>query len=111
MTQARMASHEPMLREAHRGHRQDRWNVVTGSDPLPGFLRLHGTATFSPDLSVRSTAPTRPLQWADLAEGRLRLDRLCRNGAERLSSPAGYAVIPRETTKSLGRHPPLALRP
>ena len=23
----------------------------------------------------------RPLQWADLAEGRLRLDRLCRNGA------------------------------
>jgi len=49
----------------------------------------------------------RPLQWADLAEGRLRLDRLCGNGADRLSSPAGCAVIPRETTKSPGCHPPL----
>jgi len=45
------------LREAHRGSRQDRCNVVTGSDPLPGFLRLHGTATFSLDLFVGSTAP------------------------------------------------------
>jgi uncharacterized protein (DUF736 family) len=49
----------------------------------------------------------RPLQWADLAEGRLRLDRLCGNGADRLSSPAGCAVIPRETRKSPGCHPPL----
>jgi hypothetical protein len=24
--------------------------------------------------------PTWPLKWLDLAEGRLRLDRLCRNG-------------------------------
>src|SRR5579875_708988 len=30
---------------------------------------------------------TRPLRWAYLAAGRLRLDRLCRNGAGRLSSP------------------------
>lgn len=60
--------------------------------------------------SFRSTAPKRPHQWPDLTEGRLRLDRLCGNGADRLSSPAGCAVIPRETTKSPGCHPPLTLR-
>ena len=59
----------------------------------------------------------RPLQWQDLAEGRLRLERLCHNGWTRLSSPVGahparcagprIAVIPREATKSRPRRPPL----
>ncbi|AWV22957.1 hypothetical protein RADP37_05559 [Roseomonas mucosa] len=58
--------------------------------------------------SIRpASAPKRPLQWPDLAEGRLCLERLSHNGWPRLSSPAGCAVIPRETTKSRLRHPPL----
>ena len=61
-------------------------------------------AMFSFVLSVPRPPPTRPLQWLDLTEGRLRLDRLCRNGAVRLSSPDGSAVIPRETRK-----PPAAI--
>jgi hypothetical protein len=40
------------------------------------------------------------LYWLDLAEGRLRLARLCFNGGYRLSSPAGCAGIPREARKS-----------
>jgi len=36
---------------------------------------------------------------ADLPEDRLCLARLWRNGGPQLSSPAGCAVIPRETTK------------
>jgi uncharacterized protein (DUF736 family) len=42
-----------------------------------------------PLISGKSVAERskRPLQWADLAEGRLRLDRLCRNGASLFSSP------------------------
>tara|TARA_R110002124_G_scaffold79161_1_gene210681 strand:+ start:788 stop:1120 length:333 start_codon:yes stop_codon:yes gene_type:complete len=64
----------------------------------------------SPRTILTADRSIRPLQWADLAEGRLRLDRLCRNGAGQLSSPAGCAVIPRETRKFPGRHPPLMLR-
>ncbi|MGH6866850.1 MAG: glutathione S-transferase family protein [Methyloceanibacter sp.] len=43
---------------------------------------------------------TRPLQWPDLAERRLRLDRLCSNGADRLSSP----VRGRSDPNGIGRN-------
>jgi hypothetical protein len=49
----------------------------------------------------------RPLQSADLAEGRLRLDRLWLNGVGPLSSPDGYAVIPRANNKVSRRRPAL----
>lgn len=52
----------------------------------------------------------RPLQWTDLAEGRLCLDRLWRNGAFQLSSPGCCASIPRAARKFCGCHPPLTLR-
>jgi uncharacterized protein (DUF736 family) len=42
----------------------------------------------------------RPLQWADLAEGRLRLDRLCRNGADRLSSPGLRPFLAKQQSRS-----------
>jgi hypothetical protein len=61
-----------------------------------------------------------PPRWLDLAKGRLRLDRLCRNGSARLSSP-GLATpqargdpgspIPREPRKSRRCHPPLCSGP
>ncbi|RUW73996.1 S26 family signal peptidase [Mesorhizobium sp. M4B.F.Ca.ET.143.01.1.1] len=49
--------------------------------------------------------------WCFWSEERLRLNRLLRNGAARLSSPAGCAVIPRGATKSLQRRPPLRFGP
>jgi hypothetical protein len=47
---------------------------------------------------------------ADLARGRLRLDRLSRNGVDRLSSP-GLKPIPRGARKSHHRHPSLCCGP
>jgi len=47
-------------------------------------------------------APTRPLQWLDLAEGRLRLDRLCRNAAGRVSSPGLRPFLARQETRPPG---------
>src|SRR5579883_1038144 len=53
--------------------------------PSPSAARWRRQVLLDPlCLIARST---RPLRWADLAAGRLRLDRLCRNGAGRLSSP------------------------
>jgi hypothetical protein len=46
----------------------------------------------------------------DLAKGRLRLDRLSRNGAGSTFFPWA-APIPREATKSHRRHPPLRSGP
>src|ERR1700730_5427813 len=48
--------------------------------------------------------------WLDLAEGRLRLDRLSRNGAGSTFFPWAMP-IPREATKSHRRHPPLRSGP
>ncbi len=47
--------------------------------------------------AVRERVP-HDLSWLELAEGRLRLDRLCRNGVRQLSSPAG----PPQTTSRPG---------
>jgi hypothetical protein len=48
--------------------------------------------------------------WLDLAEGRLRLDRLGRNGAGSTFFPWARP-IPREATKSHQRRPPLRFGP
>ena len=48
--------------------------------------------------------------WLDLAEGRLRLDRLNRNGVGETFFPWA-SPIPREARKSLRRHPPLRCGP
>src|ERR1700709_2030436 len=48
--------------------------------------------------------------WLDLAEGRLRLDRLTRNGGGEPFFPWA-SPIPRETRKSHRRHPPLRFGP
>jgi len=42
----------------------------------------------------------RPLRWADLAERRLRLDRLCRNGASRFSSPGLRPFLADQETRA-----------
>jgi len=73
---------------------------------------LLGITLFGRTLSIR------PLKWHDLAESRLRLDRLSRNAAGRLSSPGlstprgkprgdPGSPIPRETRNSPGWHPSL----
>ena len=57
---------------------------------VPKRSRWPVSARFFLDWSLSGRAcPIRPLQWLDLTEGRLRLDRLCRNVARRLSSPGG----------------------
>jgi hypothetical protein len=48
--------------------------------------------------------------WLDLAEGRLRLDRLNRNGGGETFFPWA-SPIPREARKSHRRHPPLCSGP
>ena len=48
--------------------------------------------------------------WLDLAEGRLRLDRLNRNGGGETFFPWA-SPIPREARKSQRRHPPLCSGP
>ena len=48
--------------------------------------------------------------WLDLAEGRLRLDRLNRNGFGETFFPWA-SPIPRETRKSPQSHPPLRFGP
>jgi len=48
--------------------------------------------------------------WLDLAEGRLRLDRLNRNGGGETFFPWA-SPIPREARKSRRRHPPLRCGP
>jgi len=50
------------------------------------------------------------LSWLDLAKDRLRLDRLCRNGAGETFFPWA-APIPREARKFPRRHPPLRFGP
>jgi hypothetical protein len=57
-----------------------------------------------------SASTTRASPWLDLAVGRLRLDRLSRNGAGSTFFPWA-SPIPREPRKSLRRHPSLSLRP
>jgi hypothetical protein len=52
----------------------------------------------------------RTSHWLDLAEGRLRLDRLNRNGGGETFFPWA-SPIPREPRKSLRRRPPLRFRP
>jgi len=52
----------------------------------------------------------RGLSWLDLAEGRLRLDRLSRNGGGSTFFPWA-SPIPREARKSHRRHPPLRSGP
>ncbi len=52
----------------------------------------------------------RGLRWLDLAKGRLRLDRLCRNGGGETFFPWA-SPIPREPRKSHRRHPPLRSGP
>ena len=59
--------------------------------------------------AVRRADHAAPL-WLDLAEGRLRLDRLCRNSGGETFFPWA-SPIPREARKSHRRHPPLTLRP
>jgi hypothetical protein len=62
---------------------------------------------FPPSLLVTAVGPTKttwPL-WLDLAKGRLRLNRLCRNGSGETFFPWA-SPIPREARKSLRRHPP-----
>ena len=51
------------------------------------------------------------LSWLDLAKGRLRLDRLCRNGARIDFLPLGFAHSSREPRKSRRRRPPLRSGP
>jgi hypothetical protein len=51
-----------------------------------------------------------PPRWLDLAKGRLRLDRLCRNGGGETFFPWA-SPIPRDPRKSLRRHPPLRSGP
>src|ERR1700759_818185 len=53
-----------------------------------------------------SSARTHGLSLADLARGRLRLDRLSRNGIGETFFPWA-SPIPREARKSHRRHPPL----
>ena len=52
----------------------------------------------------------RASHWLDLAKGRLRLDRLCRNGGGETFFPWA-SPIPREPRKSHRRHPPLRSGP
>ena len=54
------------------------FSVVCASRDLFG---CEGFASFPVTPSLFVDRSKRPLQWADLAEGRLRLDRLCGNGA------------------------------
>jgi uncharacterized protein (DUF736 family) len=51
------------------------------------------------------------LSWLDLAKGRLRLDRLCRNGGRIDFLPLGFAHSSREPRKSHRRRPPLRSGP
>jgi uncharacterized protein (DUF736 family) len=62
-------------------------------------------ATSSPEDAVRRPDHTAS-QWLDLAEGRLRLDRLRRNGVGETFFPCRPAGIPREARNSPRRHPP-----
>jgi hypothetical protein len=63
---------------------------------------------FSSVLSDRREPPG--LCWLDLAKGRLRLDRLCRNGGGETFFPWA-SPIPREARKSHRRHPLLRFGP
>ena len=65
-------------------------------------------ATTSPEDAVRRA--THGLSLADLARGRLRLDRPSRNGGGSTFFP-GASPLPREARKSPRRHPPLCSGP
>ena len=56
--------------------------------------------------AVRVWCAPRCLGWPDLAEGRLRLDRLCRNGGRQLFSAAASGFASRSKI-AVARHPPL----
>jgi hypothetical protein len=56
--------------------------------------------------AVRVRCAPRVLGWPDLAEGGLRLDRLCRNGGRQLFSAAASGFASRSKI-AVGRHPPL----
>src|SRR5258708_4544010 len=58
----------------------------------------------SPQLLPDARDP-RGLSWLDLAKGRLRLDRLCRNGCGSTFFPLA-SPLPPATRKSHRRHPP-----
>lgn len=78
--------------------------VILRQPDLRGGLRL---AKSSETISVLVDRSKRPLQGADLAEDRLRLDRPLLNGAPPLSSPVGCAAIPRGNKKVSCRRPAL----
>jgi uncharacterized protein (DUF736 family) len=67
------------------------------------------SATSSPEDAVRRADHTAS-PWLDLAEGRLRLDRLRRNGGRIDFLPLGFAHSSRGK-KVYGRHPPLRSGP
>jgi len=68
------------------------------------------SATSSPNDAVRVARATRPLFGLIWPKGRLRLDRLSRNGAGSTFFPWAKP-IPREATNSRRRHPPLRSGP
>src|SRR5262249_49753388 len=81
------------------------------------FLRPMSLAScIARSISARSsprgcrTVRAMPPRWLDLAKGRLRLDRLCRNGGGETFFPRA-SPIPREARKSHRRRPPLRFGP
>jgi hypothetical protein len=70
---------------------------------------FHVRHVVSPD-AVWRTRASWPLNGLDLTEGRLRLDRLSRNGGGQTFFPWA-SPIPREARKSHRRHPPLCSGP
>src|SRR3954468_16538099 len=91
-----------------------------GCRPFPTLrplsFRLGGPLSFAGPVMSATSSPrmlfgaTYGLSLADLARGRLRLDRLSRKGAGETFLPWA-SPIPRETRKSHRRHPPLRSGP
>jgi hypothetical protein len=73
-------------------------DILRGSRPVHPPQEAMSTIFSIPNPS-RERAE-RPLQWADLAAGRLRLARLCRNGASRLSSPGLRPFLAKQQSRS-----------
>ncbi len=79
----------------------DRFDLLHGAKPkFTIFSRTCGS----------EHGRTGPLRWLDLAEDRLRLDRLSRNAVEATFFPWA-TPIPREARKSLRQHPALRFGP
>lgn len=101
-------------RSRQRHHGQDRCPPATVVRALARvFARSEVTAPCRRKPSVASLSPglsggcvPHDLSWPDLADGRLRLDRLCRNGGRQLSSPAARARHSSRGKKAAFRHLP-----